>query len=72
MTRQQATASLPVPNNAEASSLVRKRLGKHKTHVPSFRGKPIIQMSTKARGAALAPAGITDLRWHDLRHTRAS
>jgi integrase len=67
-----ARKALPVPLNAEAVVLVRKWLGKHPTHVFSFRGKPITQVSTKAWYAALERAGITDFRWHDLRHTWAS
>lgn len=61
-----------VPLNAEAAALIRKRLGRHQTHVFSFRGRPITQVSTKAWYAALEKAGIEDFRWHDLRHTWAS
>jgi len=53
-----ARKALPVPLNAEAVLLVRKWLGKHPTHVFSFRGKPITQMSTKA--------------WYQLSNVRAS
>jgi hypothetical protein len=38
---------------AEAVVLIRKLAGKHPTHVFSFRGKPITQVSTKAWYAAL-------------------
>lgn len=67
-----ARKAIAVPLNAEAVVLIRKRLGKHPTHVFSFRGKPITQVSTKAWYAALEKAGIEDFRWHDLRHTWAS
>ena len=43
-----ACKAIPVPLNAEAVSLVRKQLGKHLTHVFSFRGKPSTQVSAKA------------------------
>ena len=67
-----ARRAIPVPLNAEAVLLVRKQLGKHGTHVFSYRGMSITQVSTKAWYAALERAGITDFRWHDLRHTWAS
>jgi hypothetical protein len=67
-----ARKAIPVPLNAEAVSLVRKQLGKHLTHVFSFRGKPSTQVSTKAWYGALERAGISNFRWHDLRHTWAS
>lgn len=67
-----ARKAIPVPLNTEAVALIRKNLGKHKTHVFSYLGKPITQVSTKAWYAALERAGIEDFRWHDLRHTWAS
>ena len=67
-----ARKAIAVPLNAEAVALIRTQLGRHQTHVFSFRGKPIRQLSTKAWYAALERAGIADFRWHDLRHTWAS
>jgi integrase len=61
-----------VPLNAEAVVILAKQLGKHPTHVFSFRGRPIRQVSTEAWHLALARAGIEDFRWHDLRHAWAS
>lgn len=67
-----ARKAIAVPLNDEALAILAKQLGKHPTHVFSFRGKPITQVSTKAWYAALKRAGIEDFRWHDLRHTWAS
>jgi integrase len=67
-----ARRAIAVPLNADAMVLVQQRPGKHVTHVFSYNGKPIIQVSTKAWYAALERADIRDFRWHDLRHTWAS
>ncbi len=53
-------------------AIIRRCEGKHPTHVFSYQGKPVFQVSTKAWYAALLRAGIHDFRWHDLRHTWAS
>lgn len=67
-----ARKAIAVPLNAEAMALIARQVGKHPTHVFSFRGRPITQVSTKAWYFALARAGIEEFRWHDLRHTWAS
>ena len=67
-----ARKAIAVPLNAEALALISRQIGKHLTHVFSFRGKPIRQVGTKAWYQALECAGIQDFRWHDLRHTWAS
>ena len=67
-----ARRAIGVPLNAQALQILHKRSGKHASHVFTFRGKPIVQVSTKSWYAALDRAGITDFRWHDLRHTWAS
>jgi integrase len=67
-----ARRAIPVPLNAEAVLLIRRQIGKHVTHVFSYRGRPVVQVNTKAWYRALERAGISDFRWHDLRHTWAS
>jgi integrase len=67
-----ARRAIAVPLNGEAMAIVQKQLGKHSAYVFSFRGKPVVQLSTKAWYAALERAGIEDFRWHDLRRTWAS
>jgi integrase len=61
-----------VPLNEIALSVLVAQVGKHPTHVFTFRGKPVTNVSTKAWWAALERAGIEDFRWHDLRHTFAT
>lgn len=64
--------SLGIYLNADAMAVLDSLKGKHKTHVFSYRGKPINQPNTKAWREALKRAGIKNFRFHDLRHTWAS
>lgn len=67
-----ARKAIAVPLSAAAVLVLRSQVGKHSTHVFSFRGKPVHQVNTKAWRLALQRAGIESFRWHDLRHTWAS
>ena len=67
-----ARKAIAVPLNGAVLAIVQRRKGTHPTHVFSFRGKPITQVSTKAWYGALKRAEIDNFRWHDLRHTWAS
>ena len=64
--------AIAVPLNEDAVAVVLRQIGKHDTHVFTFRSKPVRQVNTKAWHKALRDAGIEDFRWHDLRHTWAS
>jgi integrase len=67
-----ARKAISVPLNTDAVRIVTKQLGKHSTHVFTYKGKTVYQVSTKTWYAALKRAGIDSFRWHDLRHTWAS
>lgn len=67
-----ARKAIAVPLSVNAVKVIREQIGKHPTHVFSYKGNTIIQVNTKAWRAALVRAGIKNFRWHDLRHTWAS
>lgn len=62
-----------VPLNGEAVSVLRGEMGKHPQFCFTYKGKPIRwELSNSAWQTALKKAGISDFRFHDLRHTWAS
>ncbi len=64
--------AIAVPLNGDALAVLARRRGEHPQYVFTYQGKPVDRTSTKAWHRALTRAGITDFRWHDLRHTWAS
>ena len=62
--------ALGVPLNDLAISVLQRRMGEQSEHVFAYKGKSLGQVNTSTWRAALKRAGITDFRWHDLRHTR--
>ena len=64
--------ALGVPLNDIALGVLDRQQGKHESRVFTYRGKPLGSANTRAWRAALKACGISDFRWHDLRHTWAS
>lgn len=65
-------AALSIPLNQTARTIIRSYAGQHKEFVFTKNGKPIAEVPTRMWKQTLQKAGITDFRWHDLRHCWAS
>lgn len=64
--------ALGIPLNEDAVHVIRSQLGKHFSHVFTFKGQPVKKAGGAAWKKALKRADIENFRWHDLRHTWAS
>ena len=67
-----ARKAIGVALNAEAMLVLRRQMGNHARFVFTYQGKRVTQVNTEAWKLGLERTGITDFRWHDLRHTWAS
>ncbi|MEH6625424.1 MAG: tyrosine-type recombinase/integrase [Motiliproteus sp.] len=64
--------AIAVPLNLDALSILIQQQGEHPEYCFTYQGEPVDRTTTKAWYSALKRAGISDFRWHDLRHTWAS
>lgn len=67
-----AEKAIGVPLNDEALAIIQLQVGRHDMYVFTYEGEPVTRANNHAWRKALVRAGISDFRWHDLRHTWAS
>lgn len=67
-----AGKAIGVPLNRTAIDAIRSQLGKNSEYVFTHKGQPMCVTSNTAWRSALKRAGISNFRFHDLRHTWAS
>lgn len=70
--QSKSRVAIGVPLNDDAVRILSMQVGMHLKFVFTYGGKPVHQTTTAAWYKALKRCGITDFRWHDLRHTWAS
>ena len=64
--------AIAVPLNKDALEVLLRQEGRNSTYVFTYKGNPVWRANNHAWRKALKRAGISDFRWHDLRHTWAS
>lgn len=67
-----AKRDLAVPLNARTIAVLLRCQGQHPEWVFTYRGEPLQGVENRTWKRACHQAGITDFRWHDLRHIWAS
>ena len=70
--RAKGDEDIHVSLSSFAVEILQRQVGWHKEFVFTRQGKPITEVNTKSWRKAVLRAGITNFRWHDLRHTWAT